>query len=75
MLDRFLLYGTTPLSGLMVALFLIVLLMSLRLVRGFSLASLTTAGVVVGGVMLIMYGLMVVFSLVGTIVLSICSEG
>ena len=32
------------------------------------LTSLTTAGVVVGGVMLIMYGLMVVFSLVGAIV-------
>ena len=52
-------------SGRMVALFGIRSQVSLLQVLGSLLANLRIAGVDVGGVMLIMFGLMVVFSLAG----------
>ena len=64
-LRRLLRYQTTPMSGRMVVLFWIRSLVFLLLVLGSLLTSLRITGVGVVGVMLIMFGLMVVFSLAG----------
>ena len=58
-------FRITPMSGLMVALSLIVSLVFVLLVLGSLLTNLIFAGAVVGGVMLTVFVLMMVFRLVG----------
>ena len=59
-----LLYLITPMSGLMIALFWIGLLVFLLLVLGSFLILQKIAGVVIGGVILIVFVLMVLYILV-----------